>query len=161
MHYTTTELKQLHRHNPEEGVYGDCHRTAVACVLGLDDPAKVPHYIGEQLAMEANGVAPDVSWDEMENAWLHKHYGLRRICFYLLGTLSLEEVRNMVEKCAGPVVYLLCGLSPRNTNHIVVCRGKDYMHDPHPDGGGLVAPMQEGVWEVSYFTPFYLRGDSA
>jgi len=28
--------KQANRHLPEEGLYGDCHRTAIAVLLGLD-----------------------------------------------------------------------------------------------------------------------------
>jgi hypothetical protein len=28
--------KQLFRHKPDEGVFGDCFRTAIACILELD-----------------------------------------------------------------------------------------------------------------------------
>lgn len=28
--------KQLFRHHPEQGIFGDCHRTAIACMLDLE-----------------------------------------------------------------------------------------------------------------------------
>ena len=37
-----TPHKQLNRHRPEEGVFGDCYRTAIACLLDLR-PQDVPH----------------------------------------------------------------------------------------------------------------------
>lgn len=42
-----TRLRQLHRHRPDEGSIGDCYRTAIACLLGLTDPAEVPHFVAE------------------------------------------------------------------------------------------------------------------
>ena len=35
--------KQLNEHNPDEGVYGDCYRTAIGCLLNIP-PEFVPHF---------------------------------------------------------------------------------------------------------------------
>ncbi|MCK4817308.1 hypothetical protein KA005_16175, partial [bacterium] len=59
--------KQLNRHNPEEGVFGDCYRTCIANVLGVF-PTAVPHFWTEECTTA----------DEMHakmNEWLHHSYG--------------------------------------------------------------------------------------
>ena len=48
--------------------------------------------------------------------------------------------------------YLMGGMSLRGKPHCVVCLGGEMVHDPHPDGGGLVGPYageENG-------TPYYL-----
>lgn len=38
-----TPYKQLYGHNPDQGIFGDCFRTALGCLLNLP-PEKVPHF---------------------------------------------------------------------------------------------------------------------
>lgn len=37
-------MKQKYRHDPENGVFGDCYRTCLAYILGFDRDS-VPHYV--------------------------------------------------------------------------------------------------------------------
>ena len=38
----------------------------------------------------------------------------------------------------GDVFYVLTGQGPRGQRHAVVAQGNDIVHDPHPEGGGLL-----------------------
>ena len=38
-----TPQTQLNKHDPANGVYGDCGRTVIACLLDLH-PSEVPHF---------------------------------------------------------------------------------------------------------------------
>lgn len=38
--------RQLHMHDPEAGTSGDCYRTAIACLLGLQ-AEDVPHFVDQ------------------------------------------------------------------------------------------------------------------
>ncbi len=57
--------KQLFRHKPAEGIYGDCHRTAIACVLDMD-AKDVPHFMdGKAFSGEAENA------HDRAEAWLN------------------------------------------------------------------------------------------
>ena len=43
-----TQLRQTVRHDPPH-TYGDCFRTTIACLLGLDDPTVVPHFVAANI----------------------------------------------------------------------------------------------------------------
>ena len=36
--------KQLHKHDPDNGVWGDCHRTAIGCLLDIE-PELIPNFL--------------------------------------------------------------------------------------------------------------------
>lgn len=40
------------------------------------------------------------------------------------------------------------GISPRKTLHAVVWHEGKIVHDPHPEGGGLVSPKKKWDWTV-------------
>lgn len=50
-------------------------------------------------------------------------------------------------------VYLLGGVSPRGTDHTVVCRGSAVFSDPALDGGDIVGPSSNGYYYVSFLVP--------
>ena len=50
------EQKQLYRHKPTEGSYGDCWRTCLACILDRN-PETIPHYYST-LWDEGKNIAP-------------------------------------------------------------------------------------------------------
>lgn len=132
--------KQRFLHDPDNGQYGDCHRTAIACILDLelDD---VPHFLYDNC--DGN------EFDRREREFLSKR-GLIMINIPFAGTL--DEVLQSIKHNSPGAVFLLAGKSPRGTCHSVVCFDGKIIHDPHPDGGGVVAPCSD-YWWAQFLSP--------
>lgn len=127
-------------HDPAAGRYGDCHRAAIATVLGLPIES-VPHF-------GAGGPPTDEFW-RRERQFLSGFGLLGAQCAY---AGEMADVLHTVSTLNGlDIVYLLGGLSRRGNDHTVVCRGNRIIHDPHPDASGLVGPCSDGMWWVTYF----------
>lgn len=151
--------KQLFRHEPEKGIYGDCHRTALACILNLK-PEDSPHFIGEYERREwlkKQGHEMEVYvWQDEQEEWLNKlGYTTVDVCWD--GAVELEQLFNFMRARNPEVFYMLGGTSPRGTNHSVVCYGGGYEWDPHPDGGFLVGPLDNGCWEITFLLPLIVK----
>lgn len=131
--------KQLFRHRPAEGIYGDCFRTAIACLLDLE-PEDVPHY--------HEGICPDGA-DQLGcmNEWLAER-GL------LLHSVPFEGDRAVILKAVSTYRqgcrFLLGGQSVPGIGHVVICRNGEIEHDTHPDDPGLCQPDDDGFWWI-YF----------
>lgn len=54
---TIKRQKQAFLHKPEEGVYGDCYRTCIACLLGIDRDA-VPHFYSTEDGRQSDQSLP-------------------------------------------------------------------------------------------------------
>lgn len=153
------ELVQLFRHDPERNVHGDCHRTALACLLDFDTPAQSPHFIGKAERAKRNGKTFD--WQAAQERWLNAlgystvdiSYGDggpdadREILSALLGYMHARNPRAL---------YLLGGRSPRGTNHTIIARGNQLRWDPHPDGGFIIGPLDNGYYEITFLIPYNL-----
>lgn len=139
------ERKQLFRNDPKNGVHGDCHRTAIACLLNLE-PEDVPHFAAISMEDES------IDWDAAVKDFLAGQ-GLAQVDVFYHGDSPLEDVLSAVGARNKGVYYLLGGMSPRGTNHTVVGCGGRIAWDPHPDGGDLVGPLSHGFWEVTYLVP--------
>lgn len=105
--------KQGFRHDPTNGIQGDCYRTAIACVLGVDRDS-VPHSHDEMTGPE-NEIFID--------AWLRPQ-GLRRIYIPVLGD-DFKEVANAMYQRGGGLPVIITGRGPRNVNHVIVVHGVD------------------------------------
>lgn len=126
-----TPATQLFPHRPDEGVFGDCYRTAIACLLDLP-PEDVPHH---HRVLEGN------EQRALMDEWLEPR-GLRLVLFaWPCQVTDILEVMGVVNPDAH---YLVSGQSPRGTDHTVVAKGGEIIHDPHPEGGGLVGPCSDG-----------------
>lgn len=134
--------KQLFRHEPWNGIFGDCHRTAISCLLGLA-PHEVPHFIQQE--MESDGY-----WRELQNSWLAERGFVLLTSYYAGEGLSLTKLLSVLEGCNGSQPAILGGRSPRGTDHSVVYLGRGAIWDPSEFGGGLVGPLSNGFWEVNY-----------
>lgn len=144
------EQKQLFRHHPSRGEIGDCHRTAIACLLHLR-PDEVPHF-GE------------LSWDHERNAWADPCPFQRHVTEYL-ASVGLAEVNvayqdsleNVLaaQRATNPrAYYLLGGHSRTEVNHTVICCGGSIVWDPSLDDAGIVGPCQpDGLYWVTYLVP--------
>lgn len=124
---------QRFRHAPAEGIYGDCFRTCIACLLDVE-PEALPHEHreyenGEQLAMMNRFLAPR---------------GLRLIYIGFPNELPLAEFLPQMAHVVGEGCrFLLGGVGARGVDHVVIADVQGIVHDPHPDGGGLDGPSND------------------
>lgn len=148
--------RQLFRHDPDRGVFGDCHRTAIGCLLDME-PETVPHFGEKALAAQQRGEAYD--WKPDIEAFLNAHgYTQADVLF---GGATVEDLFSFMASRNPDVRYLLGGTSPRGRHHTVICRGGAFEWDPHPDDAFLVRPMEHGYWEVTFLLPLSMRGEAA
>ena len=130
---------QMFRHDPENGVHGDCFRTAIACLLDMA-PGDVPHFNSPEL-IDMN------AQNQLARDWLAER-GLALIEFaWPAESVTFDELIANLRAGAGSddLHFMLTGQSPRGTCHVVIANGSGIVHDPHPDGGGLVGPS-DGFW---------------
>lgn len=132
-------IKQRNRHRPEEGVWGDCHRAAIAMVLDLEIDA-VPHaYEGGVRSQDANKILKE--WREP--------LGLFEITIIYPGETSLENIMESLRHLNPGTPYILGGTSKNGTDHsVAVLDGEIF--DPAIDDSGIVGPMSDGLWWVTY-----------
>ncbi len=133
-----TPYKQLHRHDPDNGVWGDCLRTVIACLFDLR-PSEVPHF-GEG---GPNGTEMNARVD----AWLRK-MGSHRISVQHMG--DLDEVLRSVASQNPEVWYLLTGESRTGVDHVVICRNDAIVHDPSLNGSGIIGPGYNGYYCIEF-----------
>jgi hypothetical protein len=121
--------KQLLLHNPPLS-YGDCQRTCLAMVLGLES-SEVPHFGDEHLfALDETRAA--------ERAWLAS-LGLGYVQMPISGQWGWPFVEGLLAQQYGTPV-IVSGKSPRgHWNHDVVWLD-GVIYDPHPDDTGLEGP---------------------
>ena len=134
--------KQQVLHDPENGMYGDCLQTALACVLGID-PKYVPCLNYSGLTGEKQKEAEDEFLDGI---------GYRAIVMPIAGT-SAQMVMDWVGRNNPGAVYLLTGKAARGVEHVVVCKGNEFFHDPHPDNSFLTGPCGENTFWVEFIVP--------
>ena len=116
----TPHLQKI-MHSPDEDRYGDCARTAIACLLDLD-PEQVPHWFDGEDEVERRA--------KERRDWLKdRGYGLLIINYFPEETQ--QEVMDYTANISEDILYLLVGRSSRGEcNHTVVCKGSKVIHDP-------------------------------
>lgn len=133
-------LKQRNRHDPDNGVWGDCHRAAIASVLelSLDD---VPHFFeGGRGTVEARILEKEFLRDR----------GL--VAIDIGAGSNLEETLDAMGVWNPGVYYLLAGKSRNNVTHSVVCLNDKIVHDPSLDDSGIIGPDEKtGLYWVTFF----------
>lgn len=137
--------KQLFRHDPANGVYGDCHRTCYACLLDLN-PEDVPH-CGE-------GGKPSEHFHEIMERFLETR-GLATVSCPFQATL--EEVLHHQKYVNPNHYYLLGGQSKTGCGHTVVCLNDEIIWDPSLTDSGIVAPMEDGYYWITWIVPLFMK----
>ncbi|WP_407146278.1 hypothetical protein [Bradyrhizobium sp. ORS 86] len=138
--------KQLNRHLPEQGIYGDCHRTAIAIVLDMD-AKDVPHFMDASAYEEGS----ELAHGRIE-AWLNAR-GFVTISVPFRGQDDLGQILQLIA-VANPVskpVYILRGRSRSGGNHAVVCCDGVIACDPSLDAAGIVGPCNDGHYWLTFF----------
>lgn len=134
--------KQIFRHDPANGTFGDCHRTCIACLLDLE-PEQVPHW--------------GVHYHEPEkfNAMAQEFLKTQGLMFVTsaFGNCSVDDLLCSQGKINPGAYYLLTGKSARGCNHVVICLNDKIVHDPHPSDVGITGPTDEGWYWIDYLVP--------
>lgn len=125
----------LHGESEENG---DCFRASVATLFGLAVD-QVPHF-----CRKGND-----EWFKEFQDWL-KARGWS--CF---AVPTGDPAGWFMSIALAETVYLLAGPSPRfkDEMHQVVAKGTEIIHDPHPDGTGLLPPKEGESWEAIIVFP--------
>ncbi len=139
--------KQLFRHRPDEGIYGDCHRTAIASIFDLE-AKDVPHFM---YGMAGKGGAPEAH--AAVDRWLAER-GCVQINVLYSGEIPVEDVLLTVKNCnrhLPGLYYILGGTSRSGVNHSVVCCDGKIVCDPSQDDAGIVGPCDDGFYWLTFF----------
>lgn len=132
---------QEFRHDPANGVHGDCQRAVIACLLDLE-LHDVPNF---------NEGGPDSLefHDRLDDFLAQKGFGRFAVAFD--GDLQ-TVTRHMMAFYTEGQPYMIAGKSPRGVNHVVIYMGADLYWDTHPDGGGIIGPCDDGMYWVEILT---------
>ena len=135
--------QQLYDHNPTAGVYGDCYRTALGCLLHIP-PEEVPHFCDFS-------VYSDEEWAGHRDRWLAER-GLGRVIINYVGS-EVEEILHYFEEINPGCYYLLAGNTADAVPHVVICQGGQVIHNPNRYDVPIVAPLEEGNYEITLLVP--------
>lgn len=147
--------KQLFSHDPRgAGTIGDCHRTALACLVDLE-PADVPHFAELSWDFGRGTFVDDgETFNRLVAEWLASA-GLSTVC--VVYGCPLEDVLRTQGLTNPGTYYLLGGQSRNGVNHTVVCLEDRIEWDPAIDGSGIVGPCDDGYYWVTYLVPLFTK----
>lgn len=137
---TILKHTQEFKHDPDNGVYGDCWRTVVACLLELPRDA-VPHV--------CNGPDDGKATERMRAFLAERGYAMIQIP--IAGDVPLADALALGERCAGGLPYALTGTSRTGVNHVVICEGADIVHDTSITQSGIIGPTSDGLWWLEWY----------
>lgn len=119
-------VQQTILHDPANGKTGNCIVACVASLLDMDIE-EVPHFL------EVGGAQ---QWRKHLSDWL-----LPRGLAYVEIWCAQKETYDwyLLEYLRDIGYYTLSGPSPRHqgVEHMVIARGDEIVHDPHPSNAGL------------------------
>lgn len=144
-----TPVMQEFSHNPPT-TYGDCHRAAMASLLDLTLSA-VPHF------MDGLGPEDGEEFKRRETDWLTS-IGKCAITIPMAGDLELV-LESVASFSTSHDYWLLGGASRSDCGHTVVANAKGIAHDPHPNQVGIVGPMADGFFWITFICGLLTRAD--
>lgn len=144
-------LKMLAAHNPAMGLYADCVRTALACLLDCNTADEVPHFFENYAADDGDG---SKGWDRAD-AWLRDAHKLA--LYFVASKGSLSDVLEWSGTVNPDTYYLLCGQSSNGGNHCVIGLNDQIIHDPSWSNLGVVAPSAAGHFLIIVLIPAMLK----
>lgn len=146
-------LKMIAAHNPAMGLYADCVRTAIACLLDCNSTDEVPHFF-EDYAND--GGDSSKGWDRAET-WLRNEKGLALFYLGFSGMIPIEQVLRGMAEANPDTYYLLCGRSSAGGGHCVIGLNDAIEHDPSWHNLGVVGPAAEGHYMIAVLIPAILK----
>lgn len=139
---------QANRHKPDEGIYGDCARTVIACLLELprDD---VPHFAEDD---------PDtLTYNHRIDNYLAEQHGLSFVRIPFLSGDGFDSILQNTGRLNPGLRFLLLGKSRRCVNHIVICQDGKIEHDTSCPKVGIIGPSDpDDLYWLYFLTPIKL-----
>lgn len=142
-----TPYKQLIKHDPKNGQYGDCARTTIACLMDRH-PQEVPHFLHDG---ETDG---NIFWKRVDD-WLGI-FGLRSF-----GLPFDTDVPGILAAMGNqyPDLYYMLGCASPTADHFVIACGNQIVHDPAGhDPSRLVRGSDGYVWAYVFVPRFLSKG---
>lgn len=136
--------KQLITHWPEVGMYGDCHRTAIAVMLDMD-AKDVPHFMDG-----TSGIGPAPDAHMAAETWLNAR-GYTQVSVPFNGEVPLDMVLATVKANCFGAPFILGGTSRNRVNHSVVAMGDEIICDPSQTNSGIIGPCDDGFYWATFF----------
>lgn len=68
--------------------------------------------------------------------------------FSVAFSCDLGQILDYLASRNAGMYVMIGGESPRGNNHVVIAADGEIIHDPHPDGGGLIGPCNNGLYYV-------------
>lgn len=135
--------KQLIRHDPDNGKFGDCYRTSIAMLMGMS-AEDLPNFADD----------PDKSGLTRCREWLRERdLGVLQVLYP--PELELDAILSSIEHLSPGIAVIITGRSPRGDwNHCIVALNGKVFCDPATGKGGehvLTGPAEndgEAWWWV-------------
>ncbi len=127
--------EQLNYHDPENGIWGDCGRTAIGCLIEKP-PEDIPHF------WDRDNKQGNIECQK----WLRKQ-GYEYV-YFAVKAETLQDALDIFGCCNRYIYYLLVGESKNGCNHVVVCKGRDIIHDPGINKPGITGPCNDGYYWI-------------
>lgn len=120
--------KQLHRHDPSEGLIGDCWRTCIANLMGLK-PTEVPHFAEKYFAADGGDAS---EFFAATRAWL----ALRGLALVTIA-VNAGCLENSLQLSQAP--YIIGGRTGlKDVGHVCLGHGHlQILHDPSGEESAL------------------------
>lgn len=119
------------------GLEGNCQSAVLASIFELDLD-QVPHFskgLGED--NPASTIEKGVIFNQRLDEWLQSHN--LKLQWYE----DSEVIQNYIKNEFKNTYYQVCGKSPRGFYHVVIHLNGEMVHDPHPEGGGVIHAPDE------------------
>ena len=137
--------RQLCAHDPDAGIFGDCERTAFACLLDKH-PSEVPHWMESGDTDEGN---------RLYREWLDEEgIVVMEIGFSQPETFA-EAMAHASQFYPEGFPFLLAGQSPRAL-HVVIVQDGEMLWDPAPQDDGLIGPCPGDDDGDDYWAALYV-----
>ncbi len=128
---------QKNKHDPANGVFGDCQRACIASMLDLR-LEEVPHF--------ADGWPSSDVFAKRLNDFL-RLFDMVGIHIAYIG--ELDRVMDCIALNNPGVYYTLSGSSSRGFDHCTIALGSEIVHDPAVNPGNahsIVGPCADGLY---------------
>ncbi len=137
-----TPYRQIVKHDPERGQFGDCARTCIASILDLPLES-VPNFAE--------------AWHDTDKFWrgINEFLAERGLgCFSVAFNMEVADVLSMMQHHNENLYYMLGVGTPKGTDHFVVCRGGVLVSDPAAyDDPTLFRRDSSGNTWINVFVP--------
>ena len=124
-------MKYLHqtiKHDPDNGHFGDCYRTCIACLLNCHSPADVPHFADPAFRGGKHE-------EELAAEWLAREHDADYMRldyeFNDSDNQGWAEFRNWMLNVLPNTPHILTVRGSRkDADHCVIARAGEIIHDP-------------------------------